>query len=230
MRYRVNQNTLALIALADEVIARIRYLVPHGAGNQTWNNERTRGWAQWLTDQAQMACDLTNNWTRPSRVAGAVLKFGAGNCQDQASVAYLLLRELLPPTLEASYCVANKTHHSFAAIGVPNSDPDDKVVIVDAWPEMAQAVLWKHHFCRRDSAFSVLRHKAGGKTGKLDRSVAKYDFINFDKNAPLPDYDWNTRTKGNWNHRWCVSNAEVIIYYSNEFLDKTSAFFRSLFK
>lgn len=213
MRYGVKKDVKDLLDLGDYVISLVRELLPHGAGNQKFNQKKTHGWGTYLTNTAQAVADTSNNWTRPSRVAGAFIKYGAGNCQDQAAVTYLLLREWLSDKEEASFCVANATHHSFAAIGVPGVDPDDQVVIVDPWPEHAQAVLWKHHFCRKDSAFQVLRHKPGGKEGKISKAITRFEHIQFDKEADYPAYDWKAPKEGTWNHRWCVSFSEPMDYY-----------------
>jgi hypothetical protein len=229
MRYEVNKKVMGLIDLGNEVITMVRELLPHGAGNQKFNQTKTRGWGTYLTDTAQAVADTAHNWSRPGRVAGAFIKFGAGNCQDQAAVTYLLLREWLSARQEASFCLAGSTHHAFAAIGVPNTDPNDQVVIVDPWPEMAQAVLWKHHFCRKDGAFQVLRHKPGGRADKISKAVARYERISFKKDEDYPAYDWATRDEGTWNHRWCSTNAEQIDYFTVGIKDKVAEKFKKFF-
>src|SRR4051794_7869733 len=106
MRYLVSKEVKDAIDLGNNIITLVRQLLPHGAGNQQFNQEESRGWSRYLTGQAQMATQSVGPWTSPGKVAGAFIKYGAGNCQDQAAVTYLLLREWLPATQEASFCVA----------------------------------------------------------------------------------------------------------------------------
>ncbi len=225
VRHRVSKDVMKKILIAKGVIEEVRRLLPHGAGNQKIHQSVTNGWAQYLTDMAQAAADINNQWTRPSRVAGAYVKYGAGNCQDQAAIAYLLLRERLSKKYEASFCVAPTIHHVFAAIGVPKVDPDDEVVIVDPWPIMAQPVLFKHHFCRKDKGFEVLRHKPCGREGKLDKAIARFEHINFKKDEDYPAYNYQVRTEGNWNHKFCCSHSRIMQYYTEGIGDKVAKFF-----
>jgi hypothetical protein len=167
----VAQETLDLLKFGDEVIARVRQLVPYGAGNQKVDFAKTAGGAAHRTAAAQQT--YGTDWSRPMRNAAATMKFGAGNCQDQAAVTYLCLRESLGAGNEVSFCVAGQTHHSFATIGIPNTDSEEKVVVVDPWPIHPQSVLWKHHFCRYDNQLQVLRHKPGTKGIKTKIDVAK---------------------------------------------------------
>lgn len=210
----ISHQALARLQIGDAVIQRVKQqLVPHGAGNQKWDLSRTSGHAGRLTGLVHSA--YGSDWARPMRNAGATMKYGAGNCQEQAAVAYLLLRELVDGATDVSFCVAWATKHSFAAIGIPNTDADTEVVIVDPWPRFAQAVLWRDHFCRNDSKLQVLRTKKGGKTGKIDKAAAKYQHINYDKELLfLTDYPANPT----WNHEWCSSCKETI-RYSHDLID-----------
>gem|GEM_PF-3833082 len=204
---------MARLQLGDAVIKRVKQLVPHGAGNQVYDTKRTYGHSERLTGLAQKA--YGSDWHRPIRNAGATMKYGSGNCQDQAAIAYLLLREMTDGATDVSFCVSWGFKHSFAAIGIPNTDPDTAVVIVDPWPRFAQAVLWKDHFCRNDAKLAVLRTKKGGKAGKIDKAVARYQHINYEKEILfLDDYPANP----SWNHEWCSSVKETI-RYSNDLLD-----------
>jgi hypothetical protein len=222
MRYFVGADMLKILKFGDHVIEAVRELVPWGAGNQEWNLEATKGWAQFLVGLTQTTADSPKNWTRPMRVAGSTVAFGAGNCQDQAAVAYLLLRETVPADWQVSFCVAYENMHAFAAVGVPNTDPDDKVVIVDSWPEKAQAVLWKHHFCRTDKNFVVLRHKPGGKSGKLAKALAKNPKDLWDKEDFKPTDEFKVTNQGVFNIRSCTSYAEPMEYCSMTGSDGTA--------
>lgn len=210
----VAKETLDLLALGDQVIARVRSLVPYGAGNQRVDFTRTGGEAGYRTKLAQQT--YGNDWWRPARNAAATMKFKSGNCQDQAAVAYLCLRESLSTAHKVSFCVAHSTKHSFSTIGIPNVDSEDKVVVVDSWPIHAQAVLWKHHFCRHDTNLQVLRTKSGtkGVKDKVAPAAQKhYTSVNPDT-ALLMDL-FTVAAKPTWDHPWCSMAKEKIIYESS---------------
>lgn len=211
----VSKETLELLTLGDQVIARVRQLVPYGAGNQKHDFQRTNQQSGYRTMLAQKT--YGSDWARPMRNAAATIKFGSGNCQEQAAVAYLCLRESLPSTVMVAFCVAWKTKHSFATIGNPTGGDEEKVVVVDAWPVNAQAILWKHHFCRHDQQFQVMRCKPGvqgsGKT-KIDTAKVKhYSGVNKDKELVMALFD--APPNPTWNHQWCATAKEMIQYDGN---------------
>jgi hypothetical protein len=206
----VSQEVLDLLKLGDQVIAKVRALVPHGAGNQSDDHKRTSGQSAHRTALVQRT--YGTDWSRPMRNAAATIKFGAGNCQEQAAVAYLFLRESLGAGYKVTYCVAWNAKHSFATIGVPNTDSEEKVVVVDSWPIHAQAVLWKHHFCRNDPNLQILRNKQGaqGKQKITTCQVKHYATVNAQKELILQLY--NAPAGPSYNHQWCSSCNEIIKY------------------
>ena len=64
VRHRVSKDVMKKILIAKGVIEEVRRLLPHGAGNQKIHQSVTNGWAQYLTDMAQAAADINNQWTR----------------------------------------------------------------------------------------------------------------------------------------------------------------------
>jgi hypothetical protein len=165
--------------VGDKVIRDVKSLVPYGAANQKSDvkNSDHNGETVSRTMLAHKMSTRIGGFQQTAnglvmahfmRMAGAALTFGAGNCQDQAAVAYSLLRERVDDKTYVSFCVYRTLlfGHAFAAIGRPYVDPDDEVVIVDPWPIHAQAVLWKDHFCyeqKKSSDFQIVRAKVGGK-------------------------------------------------------------------
>ncbi len=201
---------LNLIHLGDQVIQQVKQLLPFGAGNQQFDYYRTNQNSSRRTALAQRA--YGTDWSRPLRNAGATLAYQAGNCQDQASVTYALLREQLNNATYASFCQSTSYHHSFAAIGDPNDPSKGPVVIVDPWPQQAQAVLLEDHFTS-DHPILTLRSKVGGRVGKIAKAQSKYTGLNVAKdtimelfhNYPLPQY----------NQTHCTKNNVVFEYHDN---------------
>jgi len=207
-------ETLEHIKLGDAVIREVRRLLPYGSGNQkfdvgSWTATQTDTQARgYLTQQLYQG-----NYGRAQHMAGAAVTFGSGTCQDQAAVAYLLLRERLPTTTTACFCYSDYSHHCYAAIGVPNTDPADQVVIVDPWPKYPQALLWTDHFCYAHCG--IYRQKPGvGQVGKLARAQAKYNNVNPVHQAILSMY--NHFGQPTWNHKWGNrKRGEVIVYHND---------------
>jgi hypothetical protein len=203
----VTDPILQLIQLGDQVIKEVRTLLPNGAGNQQFDFDRTGGQSSYSTELAQKF--YGPDWDRPLRNAGAAITFGGGNCQEQAAVAYSLLREKLNNGLNASFCVSRPYKHSFAAIGNPLTDVSDSVIIVDAWPKFAQSVRWKEHFCS-DQTVEVLRCKPGGQAGKIAKAKSKYTHVNVVTEKIMVLY--HAPYHPHYNHQWC-SMAKDTIYY-----------------
>ncbi|MDA8049002.1 MAG: hypothetical protein M0002_03175 [Rhodospirillales bacterium] len=210
MQKFVSAETLQLVQLGDAVIREVRRLLPYGAANQKFDFKNTEtGPNTALTQQA-----YNGHYAEAQHMAGAAVTYGAGTCQDQAAVAYILLRERLDSSKTACFCYSDSAHHCFAAIGVPNTDPADKVVIVDSWPKYAQALLWQDHFCYPH--VGIYRQKAGvGQPGKLARAKAKYAGRNRYLDA-LGTLYWHF-PPAQYNHKWGRKNEkpEIIVYHND---------------
>ncbi|MEM9058972.1 MAG: hypothetical protein AAGD13_00795 [Pseudomonadota bacterium] len=212
----IDPTVKGYLDIGDEVIEQVKKLVPHGAGNQVDDVKRTSGHADRLTGMAQRL--VGPDWHRPMRNAAATIKYGSGNCQDQAAVAYLCLRDRLPSAANVSYCVAWATKHSFATIGNPETDSEDQVVVVDPWPIHPQAVRWKEHFCRGDNRLEVKRSKSGKADGpsKVERCKTKHFATTHYEQELI--FVTDHPASPTWNHQWCAAAKEKIVY-STDLID-----------
>ena len=197
---------LQKIAVGDSVILTVKQLLPNGAGNQQFDYYRNNNNSTRFTGLVQKCYGA--DWYRPLRNAGAALKFGAGNCQEQASVAYALLRERLNNSTFASFCVSWDYKHSFATIGNPLTDNPRDVIVVDPWPQLAQAVLQEDHFVA-DRPIDVLRSKVGGKTDRIAKARAKYP-QNVDKDIVMSMFEHYPPPP--YNQLYCAKINDIINY------------------
>jgi hypothetical protein len=208
----VSAETLALLRLGDDVIREVRRLLPYGAANQKFDVKSSTETAP-NTALTQKAYE--GHYAHAQHMAGAAVTYGAGTCQDQAAVAYLLLRERLDSSKTACFCVSEAYSHCFAAIGVPNTDAGEKVVIVDSWPKYAQALLWPDQFCFPH--VGIYKQAPGvGAPGKLARAKAKYADRNPYLDA-LGTLYWHFPPP-KYNHKWAGKTPGQIIVYHNDLI------------
>ncbi len=208
----ISAELLGLIQLGDAVIREVRRLMPYGAANQKFDVKRSTE-TQPMTVLTQQA--YQGHYSEAQHMAGAAVTYGAGTCQDQAAVAYLLLRERLPATRTACFAFSNYSSHCFATIGVPNTDAADQVVVVDSWPKYAQALLWQDHFCY--PICGIYRQKPGvGHAGKLQRAQGKYASRNkyLDELGTL----YMHFPPAKYNHKWGNRVGAQIIVYHNDLI------------
>lgn len=207
----VDQQIAEWLRIGDEIIQQVRQIVDLGSGNQQFSVQATGGQAAYLTAGAQQIYGA--EWLRPQRNAAATIWMRSGNCQDLAAVAYVLLREK-PHNFNVYFCVSNAFHHSFAAIGTPGRDVATRVVIVDPWPEFAQAVRWSEHFCS-PAAVNVLRSKPAGQVGKVAKVMQK--ITAHQQTIDPVEVAEAIRASGmpavaQYHHRWCSLSGNRIEY------------------
>lgn len=210
----VDDNTMQLIRLGDQVIRQTRQLLPYGAGNQK-SDLTTNPEAGPRTAATQMA--FGTNFPRPQYVGGAALMFKSGNCQDQAAVVYLLLREALGNGHIISYGCAPSAHHSFCLVRPAALTRMDQIVVVDSWPKYPQAMLWQHHFCYPE--FQLYVEKPGaGHGGKLQKAFQKFNNQAF-YNAVASAATLGGPYGSSWNHKWASASHDVLRYYVDDPMD-----------
>ena len=100
------------------------------------------------------------NWTDPSKIGASVEATGGGNCQDIAALTFQYLREHCDPSWTICFVVNDTVKHSFATIGIPNTDDHSTVVVADAWVQFPKAVTLQNHFC---NGGTITVHQQAGK-------------------------------------------------------------------
>jgi hypothetical protein len=205
----VAADTLAMIKVGDDVIRRVRELLPLGAGNQKFDHKAAQGQIQKPGSQTYLAHKAyEGHYPHAQHVAGAAMKHGAGNCQEQAAVAYLLLRERLDGSRNVAFCYSDAYKHCFAAIGNPTSGKAEEVVIVDSWPKYTQALRWIDHFCYPHVGVYACKPGVGGE-GKIARAKSKYENAKISMEALMALYN---HFPYSYNHKWACRNKTVMVY------------------
>lgn len=214
---KVSGDLLRLIRTGDAVIREARTLMPHGAGNQT-SDHRHHPESGPRTAATQIAYaqvgGVAFNAAKPQIIGGAALAFESGNCQDQAAVVYLLLREKLDANYIVSYGCAPGYHHSFCLVRHALTLSHDGVVAVDSWPKYAQAVRWVDHFTYPDWQLYVEKNGAG-VAGKIAAARQKYN----NQAAYVAVANQAVQTgpyQPSWNHKWASRSQQVLVYDSDD--------------
>jgi hypothetical protein len=142
------------------------------------------GWYVSKTTSLGTSTDVSNV-EHPQRVAGIALHMQVGNCQEFASVSYLLLRANLSTADRVVY-VNGQGPHWYCLVTDPgvtinsNQDVPDDAVVVDPWIACAQpeALLWTHsaHQARYPVVLVGISKPGKGATrnaGTLDEGKAQ---------------------------------------------------------
>jgi hypothetical protein len=210
---KVTKTRMNMLNFGDQTIQYVKYRLPFGAGNQQW--DLIRGGAQQVSDRAGAAQTLTTslqngdpNLVSARKRSGAALTYGAGNCQEQAAVAYTYMRRMSPePAYWFHYIACHQWKHVFAAISEDQNIVADRTVIVDPWPANAQAVRWEDHFCY-GAPITPLRSKQGKwEITTPDEAMAKYYF----GLSPAPQFMFPVDTAA-YAIYWCSKNQQFISY------------------
>lgn len=172
----VDISILRLLQIGNDVIRRVKILLPYGAENQIRDRIRCEEAAA-RTSAAQQYYGM--NMSSIKLMAGATVEAGAGNCQDQASVAYMLLRNSPVYPHSICFCISRTYGHVFCTIGYPAADTTEQVVVVDPWPIYCQAVILSDFFIPW-SEIEVVRSKSISWKGgsKIRRAVNKINEAN----------------------------------------------------
>ncbi len=197
----------------------------HNAAIQDAYSAVSEGWHRlavhkptWLNPQKTTELDMTRdisaghtNLTRPQRVAGIALHFRVGNCQEFASVTYLLLRENLCGQ-DAVHYVNGRGPHWYCLVTDANcqinvqQDVPDDAVVVDPWIASPQpeALLWRHSVHKVSFQVQYSQSKCGTKwsrnttmldLGKVQAAMKKYEnhvdyLYQRNKGKYPPDRSW----------------------------------------
>jgi hypothetical protein len=92
--------------------------------------------------KAKDGSTVTNDWNRPMRRSAYVLRFGAGNCQDLAALAYCYCRDYFLETAQVQFVVNRGFGHAYVIVTMGSEQ-----VVVDPWPLYAQSMMVADHFC-----------------------------------------------------------------------------------
>jgi hypothetical protein len=142
------------IEAASGVIARVRELLPYRSGNNLCDVVRTEGESvsrQYGSRAAAKAIEKyqTGEFDDLDDIAledalGRI--FEAGNCEQQASVAFVEL-VLAGSNEMINYCETDaEPSHAFVVIGDMKRESAETLVVADSWPAEAAPCLWTHHF------------------------------------------------------------------------------------
>jgi len=192
------------IQVGNYVIEVVKNLLRFGPGNMVWSGRESMV----RTYAAQsMATRLNPDvMHHPRNLAAGAIKFRAGNCQDQASVAYTILREAFDASTLICFCSCPSEQHSFATIG---TQYENGCVVVDAWPRFAQAVLLEDHFVY-GHPIVVFKSGYGKGVGGFEKAVAKG--YAFDEVAYLQWAQAQNFQHGQWTVTHCTSDNRYIQY------------------
>jgi hypothetical protein len=216
LKIEVSGWILDFVKTGDAVIRQVTGYLTHGIGNQRTHLLKTEKEAGLRTYAAQQLYDSDPTRYRYMRMAAATIKFGAGACHEVAALAYCVLRETVDTSTPVCYVTSEHCEHAFATIGIPGVQGDDEVIVVDAWPTMAQAVRWKDHFCY-GTKITIRQMKMGSAKSKLSRLVTKH-FASLDAEAELERIRKDLESRGLgvspkvYDQEWCSSTREWIDY------------------
>jgi FYVE zinc finger len=160
----VSAETKHLIDLGDEVIRDCRALVKFGAGNQKQNVLQSHGISAYLTAKVQTC--VNRAYDRPLRTASITCAYSAGNCSEQAAVAYTILRSKLTAAHAISVLASEPFEHAFVTIRSPHNA---EVVCVDPWPINTQALLFERHWCNPGRSYALLQKTGGANPDYMAR-------------------------------------------------------------
>lgn len=171
------QNALHI---GNNVIAQVKHLMPHGAGNMESNVIASQGKSIVGTDHVQRLTARETAATtghvgyiaKPLLEARIAMQIGAGNCGSQAAIAYTLLRQELDSNFRVFYIQNKSPDHCYAAFQAWDDSANKAngpCVVVDPWPTNAQAVLLEDHFCNLNNVI-IWRNKPG----KRDDATAQH--------------------------------------------------------
>lgn len=149
--------TKRLISCANEIIHKTREFFPHGPGNQRRAIERTMAQSYQAVGNARSACYERSGMreelsyapkTVPQvmRMAAGSMVTAGGNCAEHAYVSFALARELAPVGTSISIATFPGVDHVFVLMGKMTGNlarDQENVVVIDAWPIYAEAVLLK---------------------------------------------------------------------------------------
>ena len=120
---QVSDTTLQRLVQGKTIARTVRYLLPHGAGNQRLQLMHSNGFNRPVTDAAQTLAKLHPgiSWS-----ANSALIAGGGNCREHADVTFAIARSLgLPVAVLANHTA----DHAFAVLYPDASD----AVVIDPW-------------------------------------------------------------------------------------------------
>ena len=151
---------------------------------------------------------IKNDWNRPMRRAAYVLKFGAGNCQDLAALAYCYCRDYFSDQTSVKYVVNRSFGHAYVIVSLGG-----ETIVVDPWPLNAQAVMVKHHFCGNNYS-EVIKNSTGlistttGKNTKPSRVLTAYERAHTTWSNP----NSNLSCARQYVHKFCSNTGGIIDY------------------
>lgn len=141
---QITSLTKGRLQLANDAIAYAKHLLPFGAGNQLLAALATAGNASRRMEKAKASARFGlpqgEGETSGSIALAAQVAQGA-TCRECASLVY----EFLHDKVSCRIVVLKGTDHTFVLIGEAEDQRDD-LVVADAWPTFAQALLLEDHF------------------------------------------------------------------------------------
>ena len=141
----VPRETKALLDLGEQAIGIVKETISSGAGNIAYdlNASQNRGFEKLCYTRActYHAPDIPKNYRNlVAREAAQVRAGHGGNCDEHALLAGAELNRLLPAGTPLALCRIQGLDHSFVVVGDLEGDRAG-LVVVDAWPTAAQAVV-----------------------------------------------------------------------------------------
>ncbi|HEY1029170.1 MAG TPA: hypothetical protein VGE28_16280 [Pseudomonas sp.] len=173
IRIEVPDEFYKALIVADMIIHSVKGLYWNGAGNQRADNKPEVLPNNFETDHANfyrlnaVRHMATNTYGarqildgietyKPRRSAFSALQMGVGNCGERADLAYVLCREYFDRSWTVAITSATRTDHAFVVVWKNMEDIDivenglgkrvEPIIVVDPWPQKAQALLWEHFF------------------------------------------------------------------------------------
>ncbi|CAM2163367.1 hypothetical protein PSAC2689_110227 [Paraburkholderia sacchari] len=130
----VDDTTFQNLKTAQDVMNKVKEVLPHGSGNQTWDIDRTEG-----ESYARVKLLRQQPWfSDPNAISEA----GAGNCGECANLAFREAGARVPDHPVLQVTGADGLDHTWVLIGDPR-DPryGAGAVVVDPWPTLPTAHL-----------------------------------------------------------------------------------------
>lgn len=167
--YYVTKDQGKLLLIGNKVIEIIKGLTPYGSGNQL-DTEYVASHIRTAATYSFMENPDNNSLLRPRRILEIARRTGAGNCDQLGAMAYALCRDYLSPEYHSAWIATDA--HTFALIG-HNSHGPEEAIAVDAWPQIPQAVLYKHHFCYGMKFTTYVANTGTGRGSYKESKAAK---------------------------------------------------------
>ncbi len=130
----------------DAAINEVKNFLPFGAGNIYTDMEKSGGRSfehRVFARSVRYEGKPAKNEREAIGIAAAIaVACEGGNCGEHSFVSAAVLNKVLPKGTPINLCYFDGLDHAFTVIG-DMSGPRDRLVVVDAWPSAAQAVLAK---------------------------------------------------------------------------------------